>query len=132
MGGLPVVTIEQLQAIATPPEPPPANKKGQHSGSSFDVRAYLGKYGHEIVAERSHGTSTLYVLHQCVFDSSHADKEAAIGQTSAGVLFYQCFHNGCKGKTWHDARQIISGSDRLVEKSAAQGAGAQRIGERSA
>ena len=57
-----------------------------------DVRAYLNKYGIEVVKEKVNGSSTLYCLKHCVFDPSHASNEAAIGQTSDGKLFYQCFH----------------------------------------
>ncbi|RLE45587.1 hypothetical protein DRJ25_05450, partial [Candidatus Woesearchaeota archaeon] len=36
-----------------------------------------------------------------------------IGQTSEGKLFYQCFHDSCKNRTWQDAKQIISGDYKL-------------------
>lgn len=47
-----------------------------------------------------------------MINQAHKD-EAAIVQTPDGKLLYQCFHDSCKGKTWHDARQIISGDDRI-------------------
>jgi len=39
--------------------------------------------------------------------------ESAIGKTSEGKLFYQCFHESCKTRTWNEARKIISGDDSL-------------------
>jgi RecA-family ATPase len=80
---------------------------------ALDVRKYLDHYGIPVIKEKPHGGSTLYVLRTCIFDESHNGGEAAIGQTFEGKLFYKCFHNSCKGRTWHDARQVISGNEHL-------------------
>ena len=103
--------------------------KSQHSkepknSKCLNVSGYLDKYGIELVKVKPYGSSTLYCLKCCVFDKSHMNNESAIGQTSDGKLFYQCFHNSCQGKTWHDARTVISGGDPLFEK--------QEISRRSA
>jgi len=82
----------------------------------LDVRAYLSKYGVEMTGEKKHGSSILYTLKNCLFDSSHNDGESAIGQRDDGMLFYHCFHNSCKKKKWEDAKRVISGSDPLFEK----------------
>ena len=119
-----MVTLELLRAVATPQEEPPTNKSCQHSGSRLDVPAYLAKYNIECIGVKQRGTSTLYLLKHCLFDPSHSGGEAAIGQTEDGTLFYFCFHDSCKGRTWHDARQVISGSDRLIEKPSSHSAGA--------
>jgi hypothetical protein len=66
-----------------------------------------------VVQVKAHGGAVLYCLEECMFDSSHSGNEAAIGQTADGLLYYQCFHNSCKGRTWAEARQIISGNDNL-------------------
>lgn len=117
-----VVTSEQLEAVAA------LIKSGEaveatHSqtiqeyrggGAKLDVKVYLEKHGREVLKEKAHGESTLFVLKECVFDPSHTSGESAIGQCADGKLFYQCFHNSCKGKTWQDARLIISGNDRIM------------------
>lgn len=82
---------------------------------SFDLAAYLDHYGVEVLEIKPHGGSLLHVLAQCVFDSSHGSKEAAIGQAADGKLFYQCFHNSCQSATWAEARGAISGGDKLGE-----------------
>jgi len=87
------------------------------SSRHLDVATYLDRHGVEVVNVKKHGSSTLYCLRHCVFDESHTSNEASIGQTSSGKLFYQCFHNSCKKKTWHDARRKISGDDPLFECS---------------
>ena len=74
--------------------------------------AYLDHYNIKYKVKRN-GAVILYVLDQCIFDPNHGPGESAIGQKDSGKIFYQCFHNSCKGQTWHDARQIISGQNSL-------------------
>lgn len=104
--------ITKAQEIFTPP---PVNMPTGNT-QKLDVPAYLSKYGIEIVKTKQAGSSTLYCLKHCIFDSSHVNNESSIGQTSEGKLFYQCFHDSCNGRTWKEARQIISGNDPLFEK----------------
>lgn len=107
------VPIDLLRTLAER-APMDVRQCGQNTGASgLDVGAYLRRYERDIEEVKHHGTSTLYVLKECVFDPSHGPKEAAIGQTSDGRLFYQCFHNGCKDRTWAEARKEISGTDDL-------------------
>ena len=107
------------EAIAKAQEmfkPPPVSLPASTSNAQkLDVATYLSKYGIEVVKTKQAGSSILYCLKNCIFDSSHV-KEAAIGQTPEGKLFYQCFHDSCKSHTWHEARKIISGNDPLFEK----------------
>lgn len=78
----------------------------------FDVAGYLGHYEIRYKIKQA-GTSTLYVLDRCVFDSGHGLGEANIGQTADGKVFYLCFHDSCQGRTWKDATEQISGKDKL-------------------
>ncbi|HVN97148.1 MAG TPA: AAA family ATPase [Syntrophorhabdaceae bacterium] len=81
--------------------------------NGFDVEAYLKHYGVEVVKVKQNGSSTLYCLKECVFDPAHTSNESAIGITSEGKEFYQCFHESCKDHRWRDARERISGADSL-------------------
>lgn len=95
---------------------PPDDSKRLSSaptGDMLDVKAYLEAYGIEIIKIKTHGSSTLYCLRECLFDPSHQPNEAYIGQAVDGKLFYKCFHNSCQGKTWADAKVVISGTDNL-------------------
>ncbi len=95
------------------------NKTGETNNSTFlDVEAYLEKYNHRLREIKPHGGSFMYVLEECVFDASHRGGESAIIQGSDGMLLYQCFHDSCKGRTWKEARKIISGNDRLKDSAA--------------
>ena len=82
-----------------------------------DVPKYLAHYGHNIThtktGSKSGNSYTLYVLDHCLFNHDHK-KEAGISQKSDGTLFYQCFHNTCKGYRFQDARAVISGQDSLA------------------
>lgn len=82
-------------------------------GNRLDVKAYLEHYSIPIKTIKPHESSTLYVLENCVFDANHKGGESAIGQAADGKLFYHCYHDSCHGHNWHEARQIISGDDRL-------------------
>lgn len=105
--------ITKAQEIFTPP---PVSLPVSNT-QKLDVPAYLAKYGVEVVKVVQKGGSTLYCLKYCIFDSSHVNNESAIGQTSEGKLFYQCFHDSCGGRTWKEARQIISGNEPLFAKA---------------
>lgn len=109
------VRSEQLKKFA--PETiskPTKDKPSAKSESGFlDVRCYLDHYGKKILDEKPHGSATLYVLERCIFNPEHGRKEAAIGQCEDGTLFYQCFHDSCKPRTWREARQEISGEESL-------------------
>ena len=108
------VDAEYLFAVAEAYKPEEIVRK--HS-DSFDVEDYLSQYGIECCGSKRNGSSTLFKLKECVFDPSHSPNEAAIGQMDDGKLFYQCFHNSCESRTWHDARQLISGNDYITKNT---------------
>jgi putative DNA primase/helicase len=79
----------------------------------FDVEKYLEVYDIPFTVKPGDGR-TLFCLAECLFDSSHTDKDAAIIQNDeTGSLGYHCFHDSCRGKKWKDARDKISGGDNL-------------------
>ncbi len=84
-------------------------------GIKFDLEKYLEDHDIDVKKTKQHGTSTLYVLNECVFNPDHGAGESAIGQTDTGKLFYQCFHDSCQGRTWAEARKIISGDEKMTE-----------------
>jgi hypothetical protein len=112
------VPWELLQELADTLPPDTGQSKGKESSADgrVDVRAYLTHYGKEVVKEKPWQGGTLFGLAHCVFDESHQDNEAAIGQWADGGLYYQCFHATCKAarRTWTEARELISGADKLT------------------
>ena len=111
---VPLDLLKKLAATIPGREEPQAGKPEATSGR-FDVESYLTRYGVNVVQVKPHGGGVLFCLQECLFDPSHNDNEAAIGQTGEGKLFYHCFHNSCKGRTWAEARAKISGDDKLTE-----------------
>lgn len=87
--------------------------EGEKKEGRFDLAAYLDHYGVEVLKVKDHGGSRLHCLARCVFDPEHTGNEAAIGQAADGKLFYQCFHNSCKGRGWAEARAVISQGEKL-------------------
>ncbi len=79
----------------------------------FDIERYLNDYSVNFKSKAGKDGSTIYILDSCPFDSSHTKGESSIIKAGNGTLFFQCFHNSCKGKTWHDFRQLTSGSQKL-------------------
>ena len=123
---LQTVSLEQLERLASfaPKEQTtslvqPRVQPSNNSLGRMDVQAYLSHYGIETVKTKQQAGATLYCLNHCVFDPEHAHNESAIVQDNDGMLLYQCFHNSCQGRTWKEARQVISGADSLAQFFAA-------------
>lgn len=118
---IPIELIEKLAAEMKKTQPTNEGDIPSGSYSRLDVEGYLEKYGRRVVKTKKHGTSTLYVLPECVFNpEEHTSGESAIGQTSEGKLFYQCFHNSCEGNTWQDARKVISGDAPISNRHSSE------------
>ncbi len=91
----------------------PGRHSVQKSSGQVNVEKYLNHYNTSFKVKRN-GVGTIYALEFCPFDSSHVWESSIIQQTG-GKLLFQCFHNSCKGHTWKEARQIISGDDSLAQ-----------------
>ena len=106
--------LGRLYKQVTPEKPSQNTGNTPNNGRNgkLDVSKYLDHYGIPYRTRQKNG-ACLYCLDHCVFDESHNGNESAIIQQESGRLLYQCFHNSCKGRSWKDARQIISGGDNL-------------------
>lgn len=81
---------------------------------SLDVEKYLNHYGLQYKVKHRERV-VLYLLKECVFNHDHRPYVALISQSSDNsVLHYRCFHASCEGKTWQDARTVISGNDSIT------------------
>jgi hypothetical protein len=95
----------------------------------INVPKYLNHYGIKILQEKVHDGDKLYCLDKCIFDPKHSPNKASIRQDPNGKLYYSCLTNSCFGKTFHDARKIISGDDKLTDFI--EGAGLPAHGSRN-
>lgn len=132
LGGEPV-SRELLQKVVdsaasktmliSPAAPPPDGR--------FDLASYLAHYGVKVLKVKEFNGGQLHCLEECLFDPSHGNNEAAIGQAADGKLFYQCFHASCRKRTWAEARAIMSQDANLGRfVGRAPGAGSARRGLR--
>lgn len=95
----------------------PLKSSTQSTGDSFDIETFLSDHGVEVVKVKPWRGGTIYGLRHCLFyPDLHVNNDAAIVRQADGKIIYQCFHDTCKadGWTWHDARKLISGSDRIA------------------
>ncbi|HBH87262.1 MAG TPA: hypothetical protein DDY17_06655 [Syntrophaceae bacterium] len=88
--------------------------EGTGETGKLNLAQYLGQYQVPYKIKKS-GSTILYVLDRCLFNSEHGRGESAIGQLENGALFYKCFHQSCKNYTWNDARKSISGNTSIKE-----------------
>lgn len=79
------------------------------------VEEYLAAHGREVHHVKEQAGTTWFILRECVFDGNHKAPDAAVLQTGEGKLLYHCSHNSCKGKTFKDAKELISGAKSLKE-----------------
>jgi len=105
--------IEQAKQMFQTKDPLKSNtSSGGANNGRLDVGAYLENYKVPY-RTKTNEAGTLYRLEHCLFDPSHTKNESSIIQKEDGKLLYQCFHDSCKGRTWKEARKIISGDDNL-------------------
>jgi RecA-family ATPase len=90
-------------------------KPVESKNAMMDVPAYLDRYGIETIKVKSSRGGKMFCLKKCLFNDEHSPNKASIFQSSEGTLYYQCFHNSCRGKKWEDARKVISGNDKLKQ-----------------
>jgi hypothetical protein len=110
---VPPELLKKLAATVPQEEKPPKINTPKDT-ARLDVEAYQSHYGISVVKVKPHAGGQLFCLEHCLFDPTHAGGEAAIFQSADGVLSYKCFHDSCQGHTWAEARQIISGDDKLT------------------
>lgn len=91
----------------------PEASTASSDGPSFDMDAYLTRYGIRF-QKQTNGDSTKFVLLDgCPFNESHKGKDAAVFVLADGTLGFKCFHDGCSDLHWKEFRQVTSGDDDL-------------------
>lgn len=130
MDTISITSIETVQALVARAEkekpasepsaaPVPARVSGFDNGSlgPLNVESYLAHY-HVVIQKTKptpgSGSGTMYILEHCLFNPDHKGGESAIIAWPDG-LSYQCFHASCAGKTWKDARYVISGDEKIAQ-----------------
>lgn len=108
-----VLDIPELPTI---PEKKRNEENKDNKDIQFDSEGYarlvIASNGYSIIKEKFiDGGSFLMCLDRCVFNEQHSENQASIGIAPDGTLFYQCFHNSCKGKKWEDIKNVLKMPD---------------------
>ena len=121
--------LEKLAAMA-PPEPGKGQQREQpteakaakpslpQSGGlgALDIERYLAHYGVAVKGTKVDGAATFYLLEKCLFDATHTTgKPAVVVSPEPPFLTYACFEASCAGRTWKEARELISGDKSVAE-----------------
>ena len=78
-----------------------------YSSESFDLDAFIEKYGikvRNIISEKHY---TKYVLEECPFSSNHTAPDSAFFKMDNGAIGFKCLHNSDSDKTWQDVRRLF-------------------------
>ncbi len=120
---LPIEAYEKIKALLPKQEPKPEprmmpEQTGDDSLGALDVERYLTHHGLKFRVRPDTGR-TFYLLDRCLFADEHTTPDSpgdsSIIQGDDGKLGYQCFHNHCASRTWHDARKVISGDEPIIQ-----------------
>lgn len=95
------IALIKLVADLLPEEEKPTYTNN-YGANKFDLNAFIERNGIKVHSEINEGDYTKYLLSECVFDSHHNNKCSSLFQSKNGSIGYNCFHNGCSGKTWFD------------------------------
>ena len=111
-----LIMLEQIEAIAVlMPEDKPrkAGRPSRNTTSLIDVPLWIAEHlGHiTITGTKVRNGTTLYVLSECPFDTSHKAPDSVIGQMPSGAVFFKCFHNSCQGYGWKELRERFCPKD---------------------
>ena len=105
------VTREKLKTLAAMlPAQEELPKSANGRGQGFDPVAYCQDHGLQVHHTKTYQGSTLAVLENCVFDSTHTLSACIIGWPS-GARTYRCRHHSCLDKHWSGARAIIESKE---------------------
>lgn len=104
-----VTDVSYLEKLAKmyPDEPEKPQNYNNYSPNTFDLEAWLQKYGIEYKSDRRDDKAVKYVLDHCPFNPNHTGKDAVIFKSPSGAIGFHCFHNSCQGKTWKDVRLLF-------------------------
>lgn len=87
----------------------PRLARSVHSrGRAFDIEAYAASHGIEISYQKPWNQDcTIFAIAECVFDSTHRDRDAGFIVWPSGAVCYKCFHASCADKKLDDVVKLL-------------------------
>ena len=87
------------------PQPEKPTFQNNYNKDAFNLDEFISKHNIDITSQIDFAGGTKYILKNCLFDSNHKGKDAAIIKLSNGAIAYKCFHDSCSQYSWKDVRQ---------------------------
>jgi len=98
--------VEAVAAEAPHDQRSDRDQNKPNTGRGWTVPQLLTDHGVEFREKPGRGCT--HYLVPCPFDASHGGNgEAAATEKDTGVITFECKHNSCQGRTWHDYKAAI-------------------------
>lgn len=103
------VPLELLQTLAAtlPKQPARSQTRYQDRSEPFDLDRWLAQHDIPVHHTAPWNGGQKWVLSQCIWNPTHADKSAYILRFSNGAIAAGCQHNSCQGQDWNDFREAV-------------------------
>jgi hypothetical protein len=110
-----------LKIASLIPEPEKPTYTNNYGKDAFDLEAFITRNALPVSKELNESDHVKYILSQCVFDSQHDNNCACIFKSKNGSIGYNCFHNGCTGKTFSDVVRLFEPNNPYLYGKKQQG-----------
>lgn len=98
--------LKKLAAELPDPEPP-QKMRYEPQKQEFNLEQFMSEHGLTYSGTTTGlGNSTIYLLDQCPFDSSHTNGDAKIFHYGNGAIAFKCHHKHCRDYKWQDVRKM--------------------------
>ena len=93
--------VDTFKVVMEPVSRPASNYE------RFTLQGFMQKHGIRVYKEIHVSDGIRYKLEECPFDPTHKNGDAALFESNDGKVGFNCFHNSCNGKRWHDVRELF-------------------------
>lgn len=101
---------DQLRSLAAMAPPSPQTQRpatGATSGGTFDLNRCFAESGLRVREPQPWQGGRRWVLPVCPWNAAHTNGAAFVIQHSSGAISAGCHHDGCRGRDWHDLRDLV-------------------------
>lgn len=99
----------QAQAVASSAHLPRIRfdtVEAPHEKEPFDIDDWIARHCPEAEGPEPWQDGRKWIFPVCPFNPDHKNRSAIITEQANGAIGFTCHHNGCKGKNWHDLREL--------------------------
>lgn len=98
------VPIDLLRTLAKSGQSEEKTPQSVALRGAFDIEKWLERFNIEVSGVKKDGSSTIYQLAECPFNSDHT-ASATVIQRQNGALGFRCLHDSCKNYNWQAMRE---------------------------